>query len=156
MFFFSPRSLSGALRRTTQYWAKLPKAKEKHAARDGKTRKGTEEQDNQSTYSFQNYNIRTDCSCFCIKAGTWIKKRKPHFQQRVWQILVRRGLLCSKSERQHGRIFLLSLTECYSFFLLWAYFPFYQGLPSAFYFSMSKDFSINKELPRVNFVKCAM
>ena len=25
-----------------------------------------------------------------------------------------------------------------------------------FYFSMSKDFSINKELPRVNFVKCAM
>ena len=25
--FFSPRSLSGALRRTTQYWAKLPKAK---------------------------------------------------------------------------------------------------------------------------------
>ena len=27
VFFFSPRSLSGALRRTTQYWAKLPKAK---------------------------------------------------------------------------------------------------------------------------------
>ena len=25
-----------------------------------------------------------------------------------------------------------------------------------FYFSMSKDFSINKELVRVNFVKCAM
>ena len=33
---------------------------------------------------------------------------------------------------------------------------FYHRLSSAFDFSMSKDFSINKEFPRVNFVKCAM
>ena len=36
------------------------------------------------------------------------------------------------------------------------YFFFFQGLSSAFDFSMSKDFSINKELPCVNFVKCTM
>ena len=36
------------------------------------------------------------------------------------------------------------------------FFLFYQGLSSAFYFSISKYFSISIELPRVNFVKCAM
>ena len=35
------------------------------------------------------------------------------------------------------------------------FFLFHQGLSSAFDFSMSKD-SVSKELPRVNFVKCAM
>ena len=57
------------------------------------------------------------------------------------------------------RNFVLYLTEWYPFFLLWAclIFPFFsQGLSSAFDFSTSKDFSINKELPRMNFVKCAM
>ena len=32
---------------------------------------------------------------------------------------------------------------------------FYQGLSSAFDFSMSKGFSVSKELRIVNFVKCA-
>ena len=36
------------------------------------------------------------------------------------------------------------------------YYFFFQGLSSAFDFSMSKDFSINKEFPCVNFVKCTM
>ena len=53
------------------------------------------------------------------------------------------------------KIFLF-FTEWYSFFLLWAYFFlflffFYQGLFSALDFSVSKDFSISKELLRVNF-----
>ena len=55
---------------------------------------------------------------------------------------------------------MFSLTEWYSFLPLWAFFYFssffYRGLSSASYFSMSKDFFINKELPHVNFVKCAM
>ena len=34
-------------------------------------------------------------------------------------------------------------------------FFFYQGLSSAFDFSMSKGFSVSKELRIVNFVKCA-
>ena len=33
---------------------------------------------------------------------------------------------------------------------------FHQGLFSAFDFPMSKDFSISKELPRVNCAKCAL
>ena len=89
----------------------------------------------------------------------------------IWQILVGRRLLCSKYGRQRGasslqvsftkEIFLFS-TEWYSFFLLWAYFSFffflflllfffYKGLFSALDFSVSKDFSISKELLRVNF-----
>ena len=47
--FFISRSLSGALRRTTQWWAKLPKAKKNP---------GAEEQNNESTYSFPNCNSR--------------------------------------------------------------------------------------------------
>ena len=82
--------------------------------------------------------------------------------------LVGRRLLRSKYGRQRGasslqvsftkEIFLFS-TEWYSFFLLWAYFSFfffsffffYQGLLSALDFSVSEDFSISKELLRVNF-----
>ena len=37
---------------------------------------------------------------------------------------------------------------------LFFFFPFL--LPKTFDFSMSKDFSLRTELPRVNFVKCAM
>ena len=33
---------------------------------------------------------------------------------------------------------------------------FFTGLSSDFDFSMSKDFSISKELPHVNFVECVM
>ena len=56
------------------------------------------------------------------------------------------------------RIFFLFLTEWYPFFLLGACFFFFfsQGLSSDFYFSTSKDFPINKELPHMNFVKCVM
>ena len=57
------------------------------------------------------------------------------------------------------RNFFPFLTEWYSFSLLWVCFFFkffYQGLFSAFDFSMSKDFSISKELPRVNCAKCAL
>ena len=42
------------------------------------------------------------------------------------------------------------------FFFFCFFFFISQGLSSAFDFSMSKDFSINKELPCVNFVKCKM
>ena len=45
-----------------------------------------------------------------------------------------------------------------SFFLRPVFFflIFSQGLSSAFDFSTSKDFSMNKELPRLNLVKCAI
>ena len=40
--------------------------------------------------------------------------------------------------------------------LFFFFFFFYLGLSSAFDFLTSKDFSISKELPIVNFFKCAM
>ena len=55
VFFLN--SLSGALRRTTQKWAKLPKAKE-NRGKNGKTGKCAEEQDSELTDSFQNYDSR--------------------------------------------------------------------------------------------------
>ena len=42
-----------------------------------------------------------------------------------------------------------------SYFLFFFSF-YYQGISFAIDFPMSKDFSLSKELPRVNFVKCAM
>ena len=57
---------------------KLAKDKGKTHDKDGKTGKCAKKQDNELINSFQNYNLG-DCQCFCIKAGTCIKKRKPRF-----------------------------------------------------------------------------
>ena len=51
-------------------------------------------------------------------------------------------------------LFLSSLGPFFS--PIFSFFFFIAGLSSAFDFSRSKDFSISKELPHVNFVKCAM
>ena len=53
-------------------------------------------------------------------------------------------------------LFLSSLGPFFSPFFSFFFFFFIAGLSSAFDFSRSKDFSISKELPHVNFVKCAM
>ena len=55
--FFSP-PLSGALRRTTQEWAKLPTAKEKPGVKIEKNTICAEKQDNELTDSLQNYHLR--------------------------------------------------------------------------------------------------
>ena len=76
---------------------------------------------------------RSDCSCFSIKAGTCIKKRKPRFNNvfgKCWfdgDFFVRNQdaiveLRLYQSLPQ-SNIFLF-LTEWYSFFLLWACFSF--------------------------------
>ena len=81
-----------------------------------------------------------------------------------------RRLLCPKSGRQREappilvafiKEFFLSWPEWFSFFLLWTCFPFF----SFFFFTKTflllllflraNNFSMSKELPRVNFVKCA-
>ena len=67
----------------------------------------------------------------------------------------------ASTSRFHKGIFFLFLTEWHPFFLLKACFFFFflifsHGLSSAFDFSTSKDFSMNKELPRLNFGKCAI
>ena len=63
VFFFLSLSLSGALRRTTQWWAKLP-MQENTRDKNGKTAKCAEGQDSESTYSFQNCDPR---QVFCIQ-----------------------------------------------------------------------------------------
>ena len=83
-------------------------------------------------------------------------------------MLVRWRSLCSKSGRQREAPLVLiaftkelcSLLERVLPFLFFGPAFFYFFAPKDFLllliFSMRKDFSINKELPRVNFVKCAM
>ena len=61
--------------------SKVAKGKEKTRDKNGKTAKCAEEQDKESTYSFQNCDSR---QVFCIQMflhqdGTCIKKRKPRF-----------------------------------------------------------------------------
>ena len=51
-------------------------------------------------------------------------------------------------------VLFLSSFRLFLFLFVFVFVFFYQGLSSAFGLSMSKDFSINKELPHVNFV-CA-
>ena len=58
--------------------SKVAKGKGKTRYKNEKSGKYTEEQDNESTDSFQNYDSRRLLS-FCIKAGTCIKKRKRLF-----------------------------------------------------------------------------
>ena len=54
------------------------------------------------------------------------------------------------------RDFFLILTELSFFFEPVFFLLFHQGLSSALYFCFSNDFSLIKEIPWVNFVKCAM
>ena len=129
-YFFLSRSLSGASRRR---------------------------QNNEQSCQRLNKNpIRGDCSCFCIKAGTCIKKRKPRFLTFCMAILVWRRFLSASTSHFHKEIYLfswkngtLSFFPGPVFFFFCSFFFFYQGLSSAF------NFSTNKELPRANFVKYA-
>ena len=145
---------------------KLAKDKGKTHDKDGKTGKCTKKQDNELINSFQNYDSRR--LLMFLYQGWYLHKEKEtsfltscmaHFGLTVTSLV--------KSRHQHEaplvqvvftKEFFLYLTEWYPFFLSLGLFFifFFQGLSSAFDFSMSKDFSINKELPCVNFVKCTM
>ena len=56
--------------------SKVPKGEEKTRGKNGKTANCAQEQNNESTNSFQNCDSRL-VLIFCIKAGK--KKRKPGF-----------------------------------------------------------------------------
>ena len=144
---------------------KVAKSKGKTRGKNGKTANCVEEQDNESTYSFQNYDSRW---LFFIKAGTCMKRRNLVFNIiycKFWfdsdffvqnldtsvELYQYQSLSQGNFFSFHDRIILLRS------FLGLFFFPFlYRGLSSTFEFSMSKDFFRNKELPRVNFVKWAM
>ena len=111
------------------------------------------------------FKITTRGDCFFIKAGTCMKRRNLVFNIiycKFWfdgdffvqnldtsvELHQYQSLSQGNFFSFHDRIILLRS------FLGLFFFPFlYNGLSSAFDFSMSKDFFRNKELPRVNFVK---
>ena len=80
---------------------------------------------------------------FCFDGDFFVRNLDASVELRHCQSLSRRIFFFSC---QNGTLFL---------FFGPVFFSFHQGLSSAFDFSMSKD-SVSKELPRVNFVKCAM
>ena len=144
--------------------------------KNGKTGKCSKERNNESTYSFQNYDSRR-LLMFLYQGWYLHKEKETSFLTSCMADFGLPRLLCSKSGRQRGAppvpvaltkdlfsfldrmlLFLSSLDRflffCFVLFLFILFF--YIRLSSAFDFSMSKDFSINKEFPRVNFVKCAM
>ena len=140
--------------------SKVVIGKGKTFGKNGKTGKWTKEQDNESTLSFQNYDSRR-LLMFLYQA---LHKEKE--TSYLTLCMTNFGLMATslmESERQLGappvpvaftNEFFLFLTEWSFFFFL--FFLFYQVLSTAFDFSMSKDFSISEELPRVNFVNYAM
>ena len=161
---FISRSLRGALRRTTQYWARLPKPKAKPAGKIVKTAKCAEEQDNESTDSFQNYDSRR-LSMFMYQGWYLYEEKKTSFLT-LFMANFGQRLLRSKSWRQRGappvpvaftkeffsfldRMVLFLSSLGLFFFSLYHFFYSYKGLSPALYFSTSNDLSISKQLPRV-------
>ena len=128
--------------------SKAAKNRGKTHGKNGKTGKCAEGQDDESTYSFQNY----DSGRLLMFLYQVLAYRKGNL---VFNIVYGnlwfdgdffvRNLDTSVGLRQYK-----SLSQ--RFFFLF----FYHGLSSAFDFSTSKDFSLSKEIPRVNLVKCAM
>ena len=129
--------------------SKAAKNRGKTHSKNGKTGKCAEGQDDESTYSFQNYDSRR-LLMFLYQVLAY-RKGNLVFNivcGNLWfdgDFFVR-NLDTSVGLRQYK-----SLSHRFFFF-----FFFYYGLSSAFDFSTSKDFSLSKEIPRVNLVKCAM
>ena len=124
-----------------------------------------EEQDNESTYSFQNY-VSSWYLMFLYQGWYLHKEKDTSFLTlcmenfgltanslfKIWTP-VRSS---ARTSRFHKNFFSFSWQNgTLSFFLRPFFFSFYLGLSSAFDFSMSKDLSISKELPRYK-QKCAM
>ena len=107
---------------------KVAKAKEKSATKMEKTAKYAEEQDNDSTYSFQNYDSRQ--LLMFLYQGWYLHKEKETLF--LTSFMANFGLTATSLfeiwtpawssdsiSRFHIEIFFLFLTEWYSFFLLW-------------------------------------
>ena len=119
------------------FLAKLPEAKEKPAAK-------MEKPENVLRSKTTNWQTAVKIT-FCIKVGRCIHERKPRILHYVWQILVSRWLLWSKSGYQLEPVaftkeLFLFLTEWYSFFLLWPWFFFLPRACSPFWFFHEQRF----------------
>ena len=167
VFFSLSRSLSGALRRTTQWWTKLPKAKKKPAATiKKKNAKCAVEQDYESTYSFQNCDSRQLFSIQMFLYQGWYlhKERESSF---LTLCMVNFGLTATSLFEIWTPAWSSANTSHFhrgSFFFSWQistlsfFFPFFFS-PTTFFrfwFFHEQRFSWNKKLSRANSVKCAM
>ena len=142
----------------------------------GKTGKCSKERNNESTYSFQNYDSRR-LLMFLFQGWYLHKEKETSFltscmakfgltATSLFEIWTPAWSSASTGRFNKGSFFFSWQNVTLSFFFgpvfvflfcfVLIYFVFYMRLSSAFDFSRSKDFSINKEFPRVNFVKCAM
>ena len=143
--------------------------------KNGKTGKCSKEKNNESTYSFQNYDSRR-LLMFLYQGWYLHKEKETSFltsciadfgltATSLFEIWTPAWSSASTGRFNKGSFFFSWQNVTLSFFfgpvfvfiiIIYFVFFFYHRLSSAFDFSMSKDFSINKEFPRVNFVKCAM
>ena len=145
--------------------SKVAKGKRRTRGKDGKTGKGAEEQDNESTYSFQSYDSKwlfmflyqgwylheekeisflTACLANFSSTGTssieiltpaWSSASASHFHKGIFFFSWQNGTLSSLG-------------------LLSVFFPW--DFLQLLIFPWAKIFSKNKELSRVNFVKSVM
>ena len=144
----------------------MPKAKEKPAAKDGKTGKCAEERDNESRYSFQNYDSRQELLngllfevIFTVFVPRLVLANREgnlvfnimygkfwfdgdFFVPEIWTP-VRSS--ASTSPFHKGTFFTSLDRMVLSFFVGHVFFFFYLRLSSAFNFSMSKDFFISSD-----------
>ena len=161
--------------------SKVPKGEEKTRGKNGKTAKCAEEQNNESTYSFQNCDSRqvlmflyqgwysqkeketsfltlcmvnfglTATSLFKIWTPAWSSASTSRFHK---------GSPLSFLDRLVLSLFWQIGTLSFFFeHLFFSFFLFFYLSPTTFFrfwFLISKDFSLNKKLSRVNFVKCSI
>ena len=156
--------------------SKVPKGEGKTRGRNGKTAKCAEEQNNESTYSFQNCDSRQ--VLMLLYQGRYLQKEKEtsfltlcmvNFgltATSLFKIWTPAWSFASTSRFHKGSS--LSFLDILILSLFWQIgtlsfffepFFFFFSSPTTFFrfwFSISKDFSLNKKLSRVNFVKCSM
>ena len=158
--------------------SKVPKGEEKIRGKSGKTAKCAEEENNESTYSFQNCDSRQ--VLIFLYQGWYLQKEKETSFLTI--CMVNFGLTATSlfkiwtpawSSASTSRFYkgsslsfldrlVLSLfwqIGTLSFFFEPFFFFFFFFSPTTFFrfwFSISIDFSLNKKLSRVNSVKCSM
>ena len=156
--------------------SKVPKGEGKTRGRNGKTAKCAEEQNNESTYSFQNCDSRQ--VLMLLYQGWYLQKEKEtsfltlcmvNFgltATSLFKIWTPAWSFASTSRFHKGsslsfldRLILSLFWQIGTLSFFFEPFFFFFSSPTTFFrfwFSISKDFSLNKKLSRVNFVKCSM
>ena len=162
---FISRSLRGALRRTTQYWARLPKPKAKPAGKKWKNRKMCWGARQRIDRQLSKLRLEAIVNVYVSRLVLVWRKENLIFNiiyGKFWpatssvEILTPARSSASTSRFHKGIVFSSWQNGTLSFFFrpvfffsLYHFFYSYKGLSPALYFSTSNDLSISKQLPRV-------